>query len=174
MKLSALLLVLFPPSHVSSWHGACSTYCSEGSQVAFLIVWHLNQRYKFCTFQCVCGVHIWTRLFMYSRLCSLIWVILRHYERVALLVSSKFTSHTRGQWNGVFHSKEHSSLPQICFSFAYIMPQAHNSPVLILKLHTGWHKKTGTFEKPNKNWRNPRKKIYWQKLNHYNLPFKRQ
>ena len=35
-------------------------------------------------------------------------------------------------------------------------------------------KKMGTFEKPNKNWRNPRKKIYWQKLNHYNLPFKRQ
>ena len=35
-------------------------------------------------------------------------------------------------------------------------------------------KKTGTFEKPNKNWRNPTKKIYWQKLNHYNLPFKRQ
>jgi len=31
---------------------------------------------------------------------------------------------------------------------------------------TGWHKKTGTFEKPNKNWRNPRKKIYWHKLNH--------
>ena len=24
---------------------------------------------------------------------------------------------------------------------------------------TGWHKKTATFEKPNKNWRNPRKKI---------------
>jgi len=24
---------------------------------------------------------------------------------------------------------------------------------------TGWHKKTETFEKPNKNWRNPRKKI---------------
>jgi len=23
---------------------------------------------------------------------------------------------------------------------------------------TGWHKKMGTFEKPNKNWRNPRKK----------------
>ena len=23
---------------------------------------------------------------------------------------------------------------------------------------TGWHKNTGTFEKPNKNWRNPRKK----------------
>ena len=35
-------------------------------------------------------------------------------------------------------------------------------------------KKMGTFEKPNKNWRNPKKKIYWQKLNHYNLPFKRQ
>jgi len=31
--------------------------------------------------------------------------------------------------------------------------------------------KTWTFEKPNKNWRNPRKKNYWQKLNHYNLPF---
>ena len=25
--------------------------------------------------------------------------------------------------------------------------------------HTGWHKKTGTFETPNKNWRIPRKKI---------------
>ena len=41
-------------------------------------------------------------------------------------------------------------------------------------ISTEWQKKTGTFEKPNKNWRNPRKKIYWQKLNHYNLPFKRQ
>jgi len=31
--------------------------------------------------------------------------------------------------------------------------------------YTEWHKKkTGTFEIPNKNWRNPRKKIYWQKL----------
>ena len=28
---------------------------------------------------------------------------------------------------------------------------------------TGWHKKMRTFEKPNKNWRNPKKKIYWQK-----------
>jgi len=27
-----------------------------------------------------------------------------------------------------------------------------------MKVCTGWHKKTGTFEKPNKNWRNPRKK----------------
>ena len=26
--------------------------------------------------------------------------------------------------------------------------------------------------KPNKNWSNPAKKIYWQKLNHYYLPFK--
>jgi hypothetical protein len=25
--------------------------------------------------------------------------------------------------------------------------------------YTGWHIKTGTFEKPNKNWRNPRKKF---------------
>ena len=40
--------------------------------------------------------------------------------------------------------------------------------------NTEWHKNTGTFEKPNKKWRNPRKKIYWQKLNHYNLPFKRE
>jgi len=32
-------------------------------------------------------------------------------------------------------------------------------------ISTGRHKKMGTFEKPNKNWRNPRKKI-WQKLNH--------
>ena len=34
--------------------------------------------------------------------------------------------------------------------------------------HTEWNKKNGTFENPNKNWRNPRKKIYSQKLNHYN------
>jgi len=32
--------------------------------------------------------------------------------------------------------------------------------------------KTVTFEKPNKNWRNPTKNNYWQKLNHYYLPFK--
>ena len=49
-----------------------------------------------------------------------------------------------------------------------------NSLSLVVPYHKGWHKKIGTFEKPNKNWRNPRKKIYWQKLNHYNLPFKRQ
>jgi len=30
--------------------------------------------------------------------------------------------------------------------------------------NTEWHKKRGTFEKPNKNWRNPTKKSYWQKL----------
>ena len=35
--------------------------------------------------------------------------------------------------------------------------------------------KKGTFEKPNKNWRNPTTtKNDWQKLNRYNLPFKRQ
>jgi len=45
------------------------------------------------------------------------------------------------------------------------------SAIFSLSRGTEWHKKTGTFEKPNKNWRNPRKKIYWQKLNHYNLPF---
>ena len=51
--------------------------------------------------------------------------------------------------------------------------------LLYLELHfykfyvQGDTKKTGTFEKPNKNWRNPTKK-FWQKLNHYNLPFKRQ
>jgi len=27
-------------------------------------------------------------------------------------------------------------------------------------VNTEWHKKTGTFEKPNKNWRNPRKKKF--------------
>ena len=46
--------------------------------------------------------------------------------------------------------------------------------IFLLQHSTGWHKKTRTFEKPNKNWRNPRKKNYWQKMNHYNLPFKRQ
>ena len=35
-------------------------------------------------------------------------------------------------------------------------------------------KKRELLKKPNKNWRNPRKKTYWQKLNHYNLTFKRQ
>jgi len=43
-----------------------------------------------------------------------------------------------------------------------------------VNVYTDWSKKTETFEKPNKNWRNPRKKIYWKELNHYNLPFKRQ
>jgi len=55
--------------------------------------------------------------------------------------------------------------------------------------YTFWHKYTNTctekfktklqgdtkknvkFEKPNKKWRNATKKFYWQKLNHYNLPF---
>ena len=32
------------------------------------------------------------------------------------------------------------------------------SVFFIAELNKGWHKKTGTFEKPNKNWRNPKKK----------------
>ena len=50
------------------------------------------------------------------------------------------------------------------------LPVRNNLPSY---LYTVTQKK-GTFEKHNKNWRNPRRKIYWQKLNHYNLPFKRQ
>ena len=43
-----------------------------------------------------------------------------------------------------------------------------------LQLEVQGDTKKRELEKPNKNWRSPRKKIYWQKLNHYNLPFKRQ
>ena len=61
---------------------------------------------------------------------------------------------------------------------AYIMSH-HNDAKgtdcsLLWAEYTERNKKTETFENPNKNWRNPRKKMYWQKLNHYNLPFKRQ
>ena len=31
--------------------------------------------------------------------------------------------------------------------------------VCVCVCNTGWHKKKGTFEKPNKKWRNPRKKL---------------
>ena len=38
----------------------------------------------------------------------------------------------------------------------------------------GWHKKNGNFWKTQQKLKKSKKKIYWQKLNHYNLPFKRQ
>ena len=53
----------------------------------------------------------------------------------------------------------------------HVYVQVH---LLVYRTSTGWHKETGTFENSNINWRNPRKNIYLQKLNHYNLPFKRQ
>jgi len=59
------------------------------------------------------------------------------------------------------------SLPHSCRK-AFCPPQSNT-----ILTNTGWHKKTGTFEKPNKNWRNPTKKNYWQKLNHYYLPCNR-
>jgi len=31
--------------------------------------------------------------------------------------------------------------------------------MFMLSKCTGWHKKTGNFQKPDKNWRNPRKKL---------------
>ena len=34
-----------------------------------------------------------------------------------------------------------------------------NVRVRVVLCSTGWHKKTETFENPNKNWRNPRKKF---------------
>jgi len=36
---------------------------------------------------------------------------------------------------------------------------------------TGWHKKNGKFWNTQQKLKNSKKKIYWQKLNHYNLPF---
>ena len=36
---------------------------------------------------------------------------------------------------------------------------------------TEWHKKTGTFEKPNKNWRNPRKKNLLTEIEPLQLAF---
>ena len=82
------------------------------------------------------------------------------------------------------------------FGFMFISVSLKHSSTLLYKATrriTPWHiikssafkvgslesnyrvtQKKWTFEKPPQNWRNPRKKNYWQKLNHYNLPFKRQ
>jgi hypothetical protein len=38
----------------------------------------------------------------------------------------------------------------------------------------GVTKKNGNFWKPQQKLKKKKKKKYWQKLNHYNLPFKRQ
>ena len=40
--------------------------------------------------------------------------------------------------------------------------------------NTGWHKKNGSFRKTQQKLKKSEKKNYWQKLNHYNLHFKRQ
>ena len=40
--------------------------------------------------------------------------------------------------------------------------------------YTRWHKKTGNIWKTQQKLKKSKKKNYWQKLNHYNLPFKRQ
>ena len=40
-----------------------------------------------------------------------------------------------------------------------------------LKPYTGLHKKTGTFEKPNKNWRNPKKKNLLAEIEPLQLAF---
>ena len=79
------------------------------------------------------------------------------------------TSH----WNfDMCHPRCANSIPNLIMYDTY----SGNTNVFSMSsiIDIRWYKKTGTFEKPNKNWRNPRKKNYWQKLNHYNLPFKRQ
>ena len=60
--------------------------------------------------------------------------------------------------------------PEAKYRFIFRMSRGR----MQLHVYNRWHKKTGTFEKPNKNWRNPRKNIYWQNLKHYHLPFKIQ
>ena len=40
-----------------------------------------------------------------------------------------------------------------------------------LRFSTGWHKKTGTIEKPNKNWRNPQKKKLFTEIEPLQLAF---
>ena len=58
--------------------------------------------------------------------------------------------------------------------FYYLRQEIQFELRITLLLKYRMTQKNGNFKKPNKNWRNPRKKIYWQKLNHYNLSFKRQ
>ena len=58
IKLSALLLVIFPPMYLRGIVLIPLT-CFPSDLPHYVT---LNQRYIFCTFLCVCGVHIWTRL----------------------------------------------------------------------------------------------------------------
>ena len=71
-----------------------------------------------------------------------------------------------------FHKLDYLGGCLTCTVFEFIM-SLHFASIHKAQIQSDT-KKTGTFEKPNKNWRNPRKKNYWQKLNHYNLHFKRQ
>ena len=52
--------------------------------------------------------------------------------------------------------------------------QMHSILVLNLVVHnTEWHKKNGNFWKTQQKLKKSKEKMYWQKLNHYNLPFNR-
>ena len=73
-------------------------------------------------------------------------------------------------------------LSNVVHSSCTSLPFPHSTPlrllrislsIFLIKSNRGWHK-NGTFEKPQKIEEIQEKKNYWQKLNHYNLHFKRQ
>ena len=63
-----------------------------------------------------------------------------------------------------------SVISKHCFS----CEEATEGVYIIYNAYTEWQKKNGNFWKTQQKLKKSKKKIYWQKLNNYNLPFKRQ
>ena len=144
------ILVLLFPSRYILWQ--CYVWTEAGCRVRFLIV---AGPYK----DRQCGMSSAATLVI-LHVISFPISLPKHYVQIILYKNLKNVL----KKNYVIHIKK-INIYSIYYTIACKVNQTFN---------TEWHKKKGTFEKPNKNWRNPRKKIYWQKLNHYNLPFKRQ
>jgi len=62
------------------------------------------------------------------------------------------SQHCQGNATYLTHSQGNATYLTHCQSNATYLTH-------LFLLGTGWHKKTGNIEKPNKNWRNPKKKI---------------
>ena len=84
-------------------------------------------------------------------------VLVFYSTQLPVTINGYATNWTSTSWQEVYPQEGKFSV-----HFWQAMSWRHQDNVKINdnnSFYTRWHKKTGTFEKPNKNWRNPRKKI---------------
>ena len=161
-------------------------WCTEPkNSKSFIVACHLKTPEWICTGKHAYSCDVRNKLFTYHSILKSHECLLTGECPFTCKVSNKY-SLTNVVWRNSIYILESDHIPVLCVyekSFRYKdifgVSSLYTSVVLwwvwthlIPRLScTEWHKKTGTFEKRNKNWRNPRKKNLLTEIESLQLAF---